>query len=87
MIPIRMHFWDIQSPGHMQADTVAHCGDSLNGAFGNSITMTDIDSTWTENRAVWTKGSFRVFQQIKDIEETLPFPIKKLCKRITEERS
>jgi hypothetical protein len=75
-IPIRMHFWDIKDPGHMQADTVAHCGNSLEGAFGNSLTMTDIHTTWTENRAVWTKGSFRVFQQIRDIEENLPFPIK-----------
>ena len=33
-IPIRPHFWDIKAPGHMQSDTVCHCGDSLSGAFG-----------------------------------------------------
>jgi hypothetical protein len=75
-IPIRMHFWDITEPGHMQADTVAHCGSSLEGAFANSLTMTDIHSTWTENRAVWTKGTLRVFEQIKDIEANLPFAIR-----------
>lgn len=75
-IPIRVHFDDITEPGHMQSDTVAHCGDSIEGAYGNSLTMTDIHSTWTENRAVWTKSSIRVFEQIRDIEESLPFPMK-----------
>lgn len=74
-IPIRVHHWEIKSPGYMQADTVAHCGDSVEGAHGNTLTMTDIDSTWTENRAVWTKGSLPVFKQIQDIEVNLPFRI------------
>jgi hypothetical protein len=74
-IPIRVHHWEVKSPGFMQADTVAHCGEVLGGAHGNTLTMTDIDSTWTENRAVWTKGSLPVFKQIKDIEESLPFKI------------
>jgi hypothetical protein len=74
-IPLRVHHWEIKTPGFMQADTVAHCGESLAGAFANSLTMTDIDSTWTENRAAWTKGSLNVYEQIKNIEEELPFPI------------
>ena len=74
-IPIRVHHWEVKKPGFMQADTVAHCGDTLGGAHGNTLTMTDIDSTWTENRAVWTRGSLPVFKQIKDIEENLPFKI------------
>ena len=74
-IPLRVHHWEIKTPGFMQADTVAHCGESLSGAFAFSLTMTDIDSTWTENRATWTKGSLNVYEQIKDIETNLPFPI------------
>lgn len=74
-IPLRVHHWEIKTPGFMQADTVAHCGESLAGAFANSLTMTDIDSTWTENRATWTKGAQNVFEQVKDIETELPFPI------------
>lgn len=74
-IPLRVHHWEIHQPGFMQADTVAHCGDSLAGAFANSLTMTDIDSTWTEIRATWTKGSLNVYEQIKDIEAHLPFQI------------
>jgi hypothetical protein len=52
---------------------VAHCGDSLAGFFVNSLTMTDIFSCWTENRACWTKGQTPVQEQIKAIEKELPF--------------
>ncbi len=37
--------------------------------------MTDIFSGWTENRAVWNKGSIGVLNQITDIENNLPFDI------------
>lgn len=74
-IPIRTDNWDITKPGFCEADTVAHCGNSLSGDFAWSLTMTDIYSAWTENRATWSKGSQGVLEQIKDIEKTLPFKL------------
>lgn len=62
-------------PGFCEADTVAHCGDSLEGSFAWSITMTDICSTWTENRAIWGKGATDVVGKVKDVEECLPFEL------------
>ena len=75
-IPIQTHTWDISQPGFMEADTVAHCGNSLAGDFVWSLTMTDIDTTWTENRATWNKGSVGVLEQIKSIEASLPFTLQ-----------
>lgn len=75
-IPIRTHYWDVTQPGFMEADTVAHCGNSLAGNFIWSLTMTDIHTTWTENRATWNKGAQGVLLQIRDIERKLPFPLK-----------
>jgi hypothetical protein len=75
-IPIRTHFWDVSQPGFMEADTVAHCGNSLAGDFVWSLTMTDILTTWTENRAIWNKGAQGVLAQIKDVEARLPFGLK-----------
>jgi len=75
-IPIRDNNWDIDRPGFMEADTVAHCGNTLIGDFVWSLTMTDIYSGWTENRAVWNKGSTGILKQIKDIENALPFELK-----------
>ena len=72
-IPIRTGFWDVTQPGFMEADTVAHCGNSLAGDFVWSLTMTDILTTWTENRATWNKGAEGVRDQVKDVEASLPF--------------
>jgi hypothetical protein len=74
-IPIRTGFWDISQPGFMEADTVAHCGNSLAGDFVWSLTMTDILTTWTEIRATWNKGAEGVVAQIQDIETRIPFPL------------
>ena len=75
-IPIRTHNWDISQPGFMEADTVAHCGNSLAGDFIWSLTLTDIHTGWTECRATWNNGATGVIQQIKNIEANLAFELK-----------
>lgn len=65
--------WDVARPGFVEADTVAHCGNSLAGDFVWSLTLTDILSGWTENRATWNKGARGVMAKIEDIEAILPF--------------
>ncbi len=72
-IPIKTDNWDVTKPGFMEADTVAHCGNSMSGDFIWSVTLTDIYSGWTEARAIWNKGSEGLVHQIKHIEEHLPF--------------
>lgn len=72
-IPIRTNNWDITRPGFVEADTVAHCGNSLAGDFIWSLTLTDIHSGWTECRATWNNGARGVIAQIKNIERELPF--------------
>ena len=75
-IPIQAGVWDVTQPGFIEADTVAHCGDSLAGNFVWSLTMTDICTGWTECRATWNKGSDGVMTQIKAVQKALPFPVK-----------
>jgi len=75
-IPIRTHHWDISQPGFMEADTVAHCGNSLAGDFIWSLTLTDIHTGWTEARATWNNGATGVIEQIKNIQSSLPFELK-----------
>lgn len=75
-IPIKTEQWNEKEPGFVEADTVAHCGTSLAGDFVWSLTLTDIFSGWTENRAVWNKGSEGVVTQIHSIETNLPFLLK-----------
>jgi hypothetical protein len=76
-IPIQAKDWNVTEPGQqMQGDTVAHCGDSLQGHFVNSLTVTDLFSAWTENRALWCKSSGRVIEAMKSIEGSLPFKLR-----------
>jgi hypothetical protein len=74
-IPIRTDNRDIAQPGFLEADTVAHCGTSMAGDFIWSLTLPDIYSQWTENRAVWNKGAKDVLEQVQDVEGRLPFAI------------
>ena len=68
----------VRELGMVEADTVAHCGDSLSGQFIWSLTITDVLSGWTENRAMWGKGSAGVIKAFQDIERKLPFKLKKI---------
>jgi len=72
-IPIQLLDSEISQPGYIEADTVAHCGISIHGQYANSLTMTDLMSGWTENRATWSKEAEYVLNLIRDIEKDLPF--------------
>lgn len=67
--------WDYKKPGYFEADTVALCGDSLNGQFIWCLNMTDIATGWTEVRSCWGKSSEAILDKIKEIESDLPMPL------------
>jgi len=74
-IPIRTDNWDVNRPGFLEADTVAHCGESLEGDFIWSVTYTDIYSGWTSLRAVWNKAAVGIVEATRQMEEALPFEL------------
>ena len=73
--PVRTEHWDVEKPGYLEADTVAHCGESMSGDFVWSVTLTDVHTQWTETRATWNKGQHSVRTRIAEVEKALPFPI------------
>jgi hypothetical protein len=75
-VPIELVSGYVTEPGHMEADTVAHCGNSLFGDFINTLTVTDLATGWTENRSLWGKTGVAVVAAMRDIEEGLPFFMK-----------
>ena len=74
-IPIKTNQWNETLPGFLEADTVAHCAESLAGMFAYTLDCVDIATTWTEQRAVWGKGESGILTQIINIEKSLPFPL------------
>ncbi len=75
-VPVRTGNSDITEPGHIEADSVAHCGGSLQGDLVWSVNLTDIVSQWTLTRAVWNKGQHGVVQAIAAMENILPFALR-----------
>ena len=74
-IPIGILDYKVSKPGSVQADTVSHLGFSVHGAYAHTLTVTDVFSGWTANRATFTKCSKEVKKQIEQIESSLPFAI------------
>lgn len=75
-VPVELIGGYVSEPGHLEVDTVAHCGSSLFGDFVNTLTVTDLASGWTENRSLWGKTGMAVVRAMQDIEITLPFRMK-----------
>jgi hypothetical protein len=74
-IPIQLLDHNVNEPGFTEADTVSHCGDNGEGKFASSLTVTDLFSGWTENRATMTKKAEVIVEQMKRIRSVLPFDL------------
>jgi hypothetical protein len=74
-IPIKTNQWDENKPGFLEADSVAHCGNSAAGIFILTVNAVDIATGWTLQRAVWGKGEQGVKKVVESMEKTLPFPL------------
>jgi hypothetical protein len=75
-VPTRSDPPDTTRPGSVEADTVAHCDDSTEGDYVNSLTFTELFSGWTENRAVWNKSADAVLAQLQELEKEVPYAMK-----------
>ena len=75
-IAVRMFAdWNELAPGFMEADLVAHCGDRAEGAFLNTLVLTDIATGWTECMALLRRSEADVSAAIHAVRQCLPFPL------------
>ena len=75
-IPIRTFSeWNEASPGFCEVDLVAHAGSDPSGDFCQTLTLTCVNTGWTEVRAVPNKAQRWCFEALLDIEAALPFPL------------
>ena len=73
-IPIRTFAdWQENKPGFMETDLVAHCGESTEGFYLNTLCAVDVASGWTECLPVWGKGQLPVRQAVHRMRQHLPF--------------
>lgn len=75
-IPIRTFAeWDDARPGFLEADLVAHCGHSTEGAFLHTLTLTDVATCWVECLPLLHRTQYAVKQALGHAAQLLPFPI------------
>jgi hypothetical protein len=71
-IPIRTE-WTGEGAGYLEIDTVALCGGSLDDRHAWMLDGVDIRTTWVEMRAMPNRGQAVTLEQIRDVEQSLPF--------------
>jgi hypothetical protein len=70
--------WDQPDPGHLETDLVHHCGSSASGEYIHTLQLIDVNTGWSERRALLGR-SFRVMQDaFLYCLERLPFPALEL---------
>jgi hypothetical protein len=75
-IPIRtVTEWNDVQPGFLEADLVAHCGGSLEGAFLYTLTLTDVATTWTECLPLLHRTQHGVVHALQRARGMFPFPL------------
>jgi hypothetical protein len=76
-IPIRTE-WAENQAGFLEMDTVALCGGTLDDRHGWMFDAVDIHTTWNEMRALPNRSEAATLLQIRDVEASLPFPLRGL---------
>jgi hypothetical protein len=75
-IPVRTFTdWNEDTPGFMEIDLVAHCGESTEGQYLNTLTCTDICTGWTEVLALRRRTQEAVCTSIDSMRKDLPFAL------------
>jgi len=75
-VPVRTFTgWDDVVPGFFAADLVAHCGPWAEGAFLQTLVLTDVATGWTECLALLHRSQHTVIQALDRARALLPMPL------------
>jgi hypothetical protein len=69
---------DQKQPGYVEVDLVGHDGGSTRGEYAQTLTLTDVDTGWTEVAAVRNKAQKWVFPALQHLVSLLPFALQGL---------
>ena len=77
VIPVRTFAdWNEDTPGFLEIDLVAHCGETTEGQFLNTLTCTDICTGWTEPLALRRHTQEAVRDALQTMRPNLPFALR-----------
>jgi hypothetical protein len=79
LVPLRTFGeWAAVAPGSVQADLVAHCGETTAGFYLATLLAVDVATGWTELEAVWGMSHKRVGTAVHLVRQRLPVPLREL---------
>jgi hypothetical protein len=67
--------WEDERPGFFEVDLVAHCGESVEGSYLNTLSCVDIATGWMECLGLPNKTQQAVSQAVQVLRQQLPFPL------------
>lgn len=75
-IPVRIFTpWDEQTPGFVEIDYVAHCGETLADTYISSLDAIDIATCWTEKEACLGRSERVTVEAFEKLETRFPFRV------------
>lgn len=75
-IPVRIFTpWDEETPGFVEIDYVAHCGETLADTYISSLDAIDIATCWTEKEACLGRSERATVLAFEALESRFPFKI------------
>jgi hypothetical protein len=75
-VPIRTFAeWDDARPGFVEIDLAGHDGGWDRGDYTQTLTLTDIATTWTELGTARNKAQVHVFAALQQARTRVPFPL------------
>jgi len=75
-IPVRTFAdWNDDTPGFLEVDLVAHCGDSTCGEYINTLNMTDVATGWAACVPFVGRSERFCVAAIEEARSSLPFPL------------
>ena len=76
-VPVRTFAdWHDPPPGYLEGDLVAHCGESAEGSFVQTLVLTDIATGWTECLPLVVREGTLVIDALGQARALFPFPLK-----------
>jgi len=76
LIPVRTFTErDAERPGFMEIDLVAHCGNTTEGQYLNTLTCTDLATGWTDVTGLLYRSQEMVAKAVQRMRQRLPFPL------------
>lgn len=78
-IPVKLSDeWNRNQLGNTQTDLIEHCGQSARGEYLNTISNTDIATSWWEGEAIMGRGQIPTQQGIDKVRKRFPFAWKEI---------